>query len=76
MWKWKLPLPNYPETGLSTKDSLKGSCCGRELETWSIQNCVLHQLKPKPQKHRQPAGRRRRRMAGPADHKEETDGKC
>lgn len=75
LWNWKLPLPNYPETGLSTKDSLKGSCCGmtrgREFETWFIQNRVLHQLKPKPQKQRQPAGRRR--MTGPADHKE-TDG--
>lgn len=74
MWNWKLPLPNYPE-----KDSLKGSCCGmtrgREFETWLIQNRVLHQLKPKPQKHRQPAGMRRRRMAGPVDNKEEADGK-
>lgn len=48
---------------------------GREFETWLIQNRVLHQLKPKPQKHRQPAGMRRRRMAGPVDHKEEADGK-
>lgn len=74
-WKFqfvelKLPLPNYPETGLSTKDSLKGSCCG--MTRGESSSCGL--FKPcsssvKAKALEAEAACRRRRMTGPADHK-------